>query len=379
MRLIYLDYNATTPVCPAAQEAMLPFLAEHYGLPASSHALGRACQAAVQDARGRVARLIGAAAEEIVFTSSGTESNNLALKGAAFMRGPGQGHLIISALEHAAVAEPAAFLERLGYGVTVVPASDTGVIDPADVLNALQPDTFLVSVMQANNEIGTLQPIREIAEICRRRGILVHTDATQTVGKISVAVAELGVDMLSLSGHKMYAPKGIGALYVRREVALEPVLHGSGHERGLRAGTENVPGIIALGAAAAVVERGLEEAAGRMLVLRDHLQNRLEQAVGEELVVYGKAARRLPNTLAMNLPRVNAAELLQRCPELCASTAAAQHDGGTAISATLKAIGVAPERAAGSIRLSIGWYTTQEDVDGAADLLLNAWESCQQG
>ena len=379
MRLIYLDYNATTPVCPAAQEAMLPFLAEHYGLPASSHALGRACQVAVQDVRGRVARLIGATAEEIVFTSGGTESTNLALKGAAFMRGPGQGHLVVSALEHAAVAEPAAFLERLGYGVTIVPASDSGVVDPTDVLNALQPDTFLVSVMHANNEIGTFQPIREIAEICRRRGILVHTDATQTVGKISVAVAELGVDMLSFSGHKMYAPKGIGALYVRREVALEPVLHGSGHERGLRAGTENVPGIIALGAAAAVVERGLEEAEGRMQVLRDHLQTRLEQAVGPQLVVYGKAARRLPNTLAVNFPRVNAADLLQRCPELCASTPAAQHHGGAAVSATLKAIGVAPERAAGSIRLSVGWYTTQEEVDRAADLLLNAWESCQQG
>ena len=377
MRLIYLDYNATTPVCPAAQEAMLPFLAEHYGLPASSHALGRASHAAVQDARGRVARLIGATAEEIVFTSGGTESCNLALKGAAFMRGPGQGHLVISALEHAAVAETAAFLERLGYGVSVVPARDTGVIDPAEVADALQPDTFLVSVVHANNEIGTLQPIREIAQICRRRGILMHTDATQTVGKISVAVAELGVDLLSFSGHKIYAAKGIGALYVRREVALEPVIHGSGHERGLRAGTENVPGIIALGAAAAVVERGLEEAAGRMMVLRDHLQNRLEQAVGDGLVVYGRSARRLPNTLAVSFPRVNAAELLKRCPELCASTGAAQHQGGTALSPTLRALGVSPEQAAGSIRLSVGWETTQEEVDRAADLLLNAWESCQ--
>lgn len=377
MRSIYLDYNATTPVCPAAQEAVLPFLAEHFGLPSSSHALGRAAQAAVNDARGRIARLIGATAEEIVFTSSGTESNNLALKGAAFLRGPGQGHLVISALEHASVAEPAAFLERLGYGLTIVPANESGVIAPTDVLNALQPDTFLVSVMHANNEIGTLQPIREIAEICRRRGVLLHTDAVQTVGKIPVAVAELGVDLLSFSGHKLYAPKGIGALFVRREVALEPVLHGAGHERGLRAGTENVPGIIALGAAATVAEAGLEEDSGRMSVLRDRLQSRLEEAVGETLTVHGRAARRLPNTVSVNFPGVSASELLHRCPELCASASAAQNAGSCAISPTLQAIGLTPDTAAGTIRLSVGWYTTQEEVDRAAELLLNAWESCQ--
>ena len=230
MRSIYLDYNATTPIAPAVQEAMLPFLAEHFGNPSSHHALGRACHEAVEDARQRVARLLAADRDEIVFTSCGTESNNLALKGIAMRHAPlGAGHLVISAIEHPAVLEPARYLESLGYGLTLVGCDRQGVVDPAAVEAAIQPDTMLVSVMHANNEIGTIQPIGEVARICRAHDVLLHVDAAQTVGKIPTRVREMGVDMLSLTGHKMYAPKGIGALYVRQGVPLEPLLHGAGH------------------------------------------------------------------------------------------------------------------------------------------------------
>ena len=265
MRSIYLDYNATTPIAPAVQEAMLPFLAEHYGNPSSGHHMGRACHEAVEEARAKVASLLGADAEEIVFTSCGTEANNLALKGVAFRHGPiGGGHFVISSLEHPAIVEPARFLERLGFGLTVVPCGADGVVDPAAVETALQSDTLLVSIIHANNEIGTLQPIAQIAEICRERDILMHTDAAQGIGKTSVRVRELGVDLLTVAGHKIYAPKGVGALYVRRGVSLEPLLHGAPHESGLRAGTENVPYLVGLGQAAAVIENHLGDATDRM-------------------------------------------------------------------------------------------------------------------
>jgi cysteine desulfurase len=374
MRLIYLDYNATTPIAPAVQEAMLPFLAEHYGNPSSNHSLGRACHEAVEDARARLASLLGADSDEIVFTSCGTESNNLALKGVAFRaaRG-GTGHLVISAIEHPAVAQPAAFLERLGYSVSVVPCDARGVVDPAAVHSALRRDTVLVSIMHANNEIGTLQPIREIAEMCRDRGVLIHTDAAQSVGKASVRVKDLGVDLLTVAGHKVYAPKGIGALYVRRGIDLEPVLHGAGHERGLRAGTENVPYIVGLGRAASLVEQHLSESIERMTLLRERLWSRLEAAI-DGVSYNGRGADRLPNTLSVNFPRVNAAELLGRCPELCASTGAACHSGSAHLSATLAAIGLSPEVARGTARLSVGWYTNEDEVDRAASLLIAAWE-----
>jgi cysteine desulfurase len=374
MRLIYLDYNATTPVAPAVQEAMLPFLAEHYGNPSSGHSLGRACHEAVEDARARVAQLLGADSDEIVFTSCGTESNNLALKGVALRaaRG-GTGHLVISALEHPAVAQPAAFLERLGYSVSVVPCDTRGVIDPLAVHSALRRDTVLVSVMHANNEIGTIQPLREIAEMCRDRGVLIHTDAAQSVGKTAVRVKDLGVDLLTVAGHKIYAPKGIGALYVRRGIDLEPVLHGAGHERGLRAGTENVPYIVGLGRAASLIDQHLTETIDRLAMLRHRLWARLEKAI-DGVSYNGQGAERLPNTLSVNFPFVNGAALLGRCPELCASTGAACHSGSAHMSATLQAIGLRPEVARGTVRLSVGWYTNEDEVDRAANLLIAAWE-----
>lgn len=375
MRWIYLDYNATTPIAPSVQESMLPFLAERYGNPSSNHVLGRVCQEALEDARSQVASLLGADRDEIIFTSGGTEANNLAIKGVLLKHGrSGGGHLVLSAIEHAAVIEPARFLERLGYDVTLVGCNRQGVIDPRSVAAALRHDTLLVSVMHANNEIGSIQPIREIAQLCHEHEILVHTDAAQSVGKIRTHVDELEVDLLSIAGHKLYAPKGVGALFVRRGVALEPVLHGAGHEGGLRAGTENVASIAALGRACSLAGKSLAEAGERLTLLRDRLLNHLRGEIGPELMVHGEFAQRLPNTLSVSFPRVAGADLLARTPEICASTGAACHHHTTAMSPTLAAIGLEMPDARGTIRFSVGWYTTEEEIDRAANLLIAAWE-----
>ncbi|MBP89823.1 MAG: cysteine desulfurase NifS [Planctomycetaceae bacterium] len=376
MRQIYLDYNATTPIAPSVQEAMLPFLAEHYGNPSSSHALGRACHEAIEDARDRVAAVLGTHRDEIVFTSGGTESNNLALKGILMSHAPlVDGHLVISAIEHPAIAEPAEYLERLGYRVSVISCDKHGIVSPEAVASVLAADTKLVSIMHANNEIGTIQPIREIAELCRARDILVHTDAAQTIGKIRTFVEEMGVDMLSIAGHKVYGPKGVGALYVRQGVPLQPVTHGAAHEGGLRPGTENTPYIVALGQACFLAGKALDDASDRMAQLRDRLSGQLREAIGEELTINGEQAPRLPNTLSVNFPRVAGVDLLARCPELCASTGAACHSGGTTMSPTLAAIGLSPNRARGTVRLSVGWYTSENDIDRTTELLVGAWES----
>ena len=376
MRAIYLDYNATTPIAPTVQEAMAPFLSEHYGNPSSLHALGRACHEAVEDARSHVAALLRSDPREIIFTSGGTESNNLALKG-ALLRDPSSvgGHLVISSLEHPATVRPAQFLERLGYSVSVVGCDPQGTIDPQEVKDALRDDTVLVSIIHANNEIGTIQPIRDIARICHDREILVHTDAAQSTGKIPIIADELEIDLLSIAGHKIYAPKGIGALFVRRGTALEPLIHGADHEQGVRAGTENVPYIVGLGQAALLAAKASDELHDRLVALRDELASRLEAVLGDRLTINGKGADRLPNTLSVNLPDVSAHALLNRIPDLCASTGAACHSGSDAVSPTLAAIGLTPETTRGTVRLSVGWYTSQEDIQRAAELLLDAWES----
>ena len=375
MRTIYLDYNATTPIAPSVQEAILPYLAEHYGNPSSDHALGRACQEAVEDARGRVAALLGADRHEIVFTSGGTESNNLALQGTLMREGqPPGSHLIISTIEHPAIVEPAKFLERLGYGLTVVACNGQGVVDPAAIEKAIRPETVLVSVMHANNEIGTIQPISQIAEICHAHGVHVHTDAAQSMGKIATLVEELGVDLLSIAGHKLYAPKGVGALYVRRGIALEAVLHGAGQEHGQRPGTENVPYIAGLGRAASLAADKIHHTTTHLASLRDRLEGRLREVIGGRLRVNGGKATRLPNTLSANFPDVVGGDLLARIPELCASTGAACHSGATSMSATLAAIGLSEAEARGSVRLSVGRYTSEEEIDRAASLLIAAWE-----
>jgi cysteine desulfurase len=376
MQQIYLDYNATTPIAPSVQEAMLPFLCEHYGNPSSTHSLGRAANAAIEDARGRVAAILGADRDEIVFTSGGTEANNLALQGMLLRDVPTKtGHLVTTDIEHPAIIEPAKQLERLGIAVTFVKANSQGIVEPEAIDAALRPDTRLVSVMHANNETGVIQPIRQISEVCHANNVLVHTDAAQTVGKIRTMVGELGVDMLSIAGHKIYAPKGVGALYVNRSVPLEPVIYGAGHERGLRPGTENTPYIVALGQASSLVRKALDESGDRMAMLRDRLLARLRGEIGPRLGLNGQKSERLPNTLSVNFPSVVGADLLARIPELCASTGSACHSGLTRVSPTLAAMGVTPDIAQGTVRLSVGWYTSEEQIDRAAELLIGAWES----
>ncbi|MCL4678135.1 MAG: cysteine desulfurase [Alphaproteobacteria bacterium] len=376
MRTIYLDYNATTPIAPSVVEAMLPFLSEHFGNPSSGHALGRACQEAIEDARSRVAVLLGADRDEVFFTSGGTESNNLAIQGVMLLNAPPmEGHLIVSAIEHPAVAEPARHLQRMGFEVTVVRCNGQGVVEPGEVEAAMRPDTRLVSIMHANNETGVIQPLHEISEICRDHEVLFHTDAAQTIGKIPAYVDELGVDMLTVAGHKLYAPKGVGALYVRRGVKLEPLLRGAAHESGLRPGTENVPYLVGLGHAAMLVLKSLEVSRQRMSELRDRLHTRLSAAVGSGLRVNGAGADRLPNTLSVSFPEVAGSDLLARIPELCASTGSACHSGHHGMSPTLAAMGLSVEEARGTVRLSVGWFTSEEEVERAADLLIGAWEA----
>jgi len=376
VRRIYLDYNATTPIAPTVQEAMAPFLTEFYGNPSSTHSMGRACLEAIEDSRSQVASLLGCDREEIVFTGGGTESNNLALKGVLMLGGVAAGgHLVISSIEHPAVTEPAAFLERLGFEVSIVPCDINGVVQPDAIEKALRVDTVLVSVMHANNETGVVQPIREIAEICHTQDVLLHTDAAQSVGKIRTNVDELNVDLLSIAGHKTYAPKGVGALFVRRGVSLEPILHGGGQEAGLRAGTENTPHIAALGKATQLAARGVEEASDRMASLRDRLYNHLKAELGDRLTVNGAKAERLPNTLSINFLDASGQEILNRTPEICASTGSACHSGATNLSPTQASLGLSAEEAKGTVRLSVGWYTSEEEVDRAAELLVAACEA----
>ena len=376
MRQLFFDHNATTPLPAAVQQAMLPYLAEQFGDPSSSHALGRAAREALEDAREHLSALLGCDPDELVFTSGGTESNNVALKGLAFHRGgPLGGHLVISAIEHASITEPARFLERLGYDLTIVPVSTSGRVKPAAIRQALRDDTLLVSVLLACPETGAIQPIKQIAEVCHAAGVLLHTDASQGFAKMRVNVDELEVDLLTLSGHKMSAPKGIGALYVRQGITLEPLLHGAGQEASLRAGTENVAAIAGLGAAAVQAMKGLDEAVERMESLQTLLLTELRTGVGSTLTVHAERSPRLPNTLSCSFPNVLGQELLARIPELSAATGAA-HDSETAvISPTLAAMDVSDDVARGTIRLSLGWQTTEDDVRRAASALLGAWES----
>lgn len=370
---IYLDYNATTPVAPEVLTAMLPYLNEHFGNPSSSHPYGIRARQAVMQAREAVAALIGAQSEEVIFTGSATEANNLALLGAARVAAPDKRHLILSAIEHPAVMAPAEYLKTLGWEVTTLPVDGYGRIDPEDLRLALRPDTFLVSVMHANNEIGTIQPIAELAEVVRGHGCLMHTDAAQSAGKLALDVDVLGVDLLTLAGHKFYAPKGVGALYVRRCTPLAGILFGAEQEHGLRPGTENVPHIVALGAAATLATGWLDEAALRLTALRDALHTRLSEGV-PGLMLNGHSEFRLPNTLHVSFPRVAGRALLaEAAAVVAASVGSACHSEGDAVSGVLAAMGIDAARAAGAIRLSTGWMTTMHDIERAADALIAAW------
>ncbi len=370
---IYLDYNATTPVAPEVADAMLPFLREQFGNPSSSHPHGRAAARAVAEARDEVAALIGARGGEIVFTGCATEANNLALLGVAQALGDTRRHLVVSAVEHPAVMAPARRLEAQGWRLTVVPVDGHGRVSPDDVVRALRPDTALVSVMHANNEVGTIQPVAEIAALAHDRGILVHTDAAQSAGKVEVDVDRLGVDLLTLAGHKFYATKGVGALYVRAGTPIRSVLFGADQEHGLRPGTENVPAIVGLGAAARLARERLPEAGQGLRRLRDRLHQALAQGV-PGLALNGHPEARLPNTLHVSFPGVSGRALLDAAAEVvAASVGSACHSEHDAVSGVLAAMSVDAGRARGAVRLSVGMMTTDDEIERAAAGLVSAW------
>jgi cysteine desulfurase len=369
-RPIYLDYNATTPIAPEVLAAMLPFLQEHFGNPSSSHAYGEAAHTAVDRARSQVASLIGCAPDEIVFTGAGSEANNLAIKGVAFARRAQGDHIITSAVEHPAVLETCRYLvDRFGYRLTVLPVDGHGLVNPDDVVRAIESGTVLITIMHANNEVGTLQPISEIASFARDHGVTFHTDAAQSVGKVDANVDALGVDLLTIVGHKVYAPKGIGALYVRNGTVLDSLVHGAGHEGGRRAGTENVPYMVALGAACELARDRLANGeSARIRTLRDRLHKQLHDAI-PGLALNGHQDRRLPNTLNVSFPGLDGEELLARTPGIAASTGSACHAGRTEPSGVLLAMGIDRDRALGAVRLSLGHSTSPNNIQLAAAAL----------
>jgi cysteine desulfurase len=366
-RRIYLDYNASTPIDPAVAAAMKPFLEDHYGNPSSGHWAATAARSALETARGQVGALLNCQADEIVFTSGGSEANNLALKGVFFTLREKGDRIVTTAIEHPAIVQPCRFLERLGARVTFLPVDGTGRINPDDLSKAITPRTILVSIMHANNEVGTIQPIADCARIAHERGVLFHTDAAQAVGKIPTAVTETGVDLLSVAGHKVYAPKGVGALFVRRGVSLEPLIHGAGHEAGRRAGTESALLAVGLGKACELA-RDLSPM-DRVRALRDHFWNELEKRFGNRVVLNGHPTRRLPNTLNVSFVGRVGAEILARLDGVAATTGSACHSGRVELSPVLQAMSVDPEVGMGAVRFSLGRGTTREEVDLVAERL----------
>jgi cysteine desulfurase len=375
---IYLDFNATTPVHPAVLDAMLPFFGSAFGNPSSAHPFGFRLRAAVENARGQVAVLIGAEPDEIVFTSCGSESNNLALKGLAFARPGARNHIIISAVEHPAVTHTARFLATQGFQVTTLPVDAYGRVDPNGVREVVTNRTLVVSVLHGQNEIGTLQPLSDIAAVAHACGAFLHTDAAQTVGKMLVNVRELGVDLLTVAGNKFYAPKGAGALYVRRGVELESLIHGGGHERGLRAGTENAAFAVALGSAAVLAEERLPLYESQVRPLRDRLYEAIRSGI-PDAVLNGHPGERLPNTLNVSFPGVDSTQLQMRVrARVACSTGCGCHAGSTAPSATLLAIGRPVHLATAALRLTLGVETTQAEIDEAGSIVTDAVNQLRQ-
>ena len=358
---ICLDFNATTPIAPEVAAAINQSTAGPFGNRFSEHWAGLPARQAVEKARAQVAALLHCSWDEVVFTSGGSESNNHALKGVFFARGGRGGHIITTQVEHPAVLNPCRFLERLGASVTYLPVDSFGRVDPDDVRRALTPRTMLISVMHANNEVGTVQPISEIARIARERGILFHTDAAQSVGKIPTHVDELGVDLLSLAGHKMYAQKGVGVLYIRNGVRLEPLIHGAGHESGRRAGTENILLDVALGAACELAQSWLGVESIRQL--RDLFWELLQTKFGERVGLNGHPTERLPNTLSVSFVGKIGSTILSGLEGVAASTGSACHSGSAELSPVLKAMKVPPEIGMGAIRFSLGRTTTREEIE----------------
>ncbi|TWT47637.1 cysteine desulfurase family protein [Botrimarina hoheduenensis] len=379
MRWIYLDYNATTPLAPAAQEAMLPYLADRYADPRAEHAPGRIVAEAIDDARTRVATALGAFADEVAWTSSGTESCSRALRETIepALRAGSTPHLVVSAIDHAAVLGTARFLQTLGAGLTVVRVDAEGRVDPSDVMAALRPETRLVSIGLANEEIGTVQPLAAIAELCHDEGVLVHTDATQAFGKLPIDVRSLGVDLLSVSAHKAYGPKGVGVLYARRGAPVEPCLLAGFEAADEPAGMPNIAGIVGFGAAAPVAADAAQHSRQQLAALRDRLAKLLLSGAGGGQVYGQIEGPRLVNTLCIALPGVTASDLLSATPEIAATPCATGGPETVVLSPTLQAINADPRVASGAIRLSLGWQTTADEVERAAAALLDAWERCR--
>ncbi len=370
---IYLDYNATTPVAGEVLEAMIPYLEEHFGNPSSSHVYGRRARKAVDRARHQVASLIGAADDEIFFTSGGTESNNLAILGTATaLDRPGR--VVTSTIEHSAVSRPCEQLSHSGFDVERVGVGAEGRLDIDAFGHTVNDDISLVTIMHSNNETGVIQPVAACAQLAKARGALVHTDAAQSVAKVEIDVDELGVDLLSIAGHKLYAPKGVGALYVRDGTPLEPVLFGASHERGLRPGTENVASVVGLGKACEMAAQTLMEESRRIAELRDRMWTRLREAI-PHIALNGHPTERLPNTLNIRFPEVVGEQLLAVTPTIAASAGSACHEGGRAASTVIRAMGVGAEQALGSIRLSLGRSTSPDDIERAATALISAWKN----
>ena len=364
---IYLDFNASTPIAPEVADAMKPFLSQHFGNPSSQHWAGIPAKEAVERARQQVAELLECSPDEIVFTSGGSESNNHAIKGVFFALREKGTHVITTQIEHPAVINPCRFLEKFGAEVTFVPVDRHGEVDPQDIQKAITPRTILITVMHANNEVGTIQPIEEISKIARERGIVFHTDAAQSVGKIVTKVDDLTVDLLSIAGHKVYAPKGIGALYIRKGTPIEPLIHGAGHELGRRAGTENVLLIVGLGKACEVAKRYVDD--DRIYTMRDRFWKLLQDNFGEKVVLNGHPLHRLPNTLNVSFVGKAGGEILSRLDGVAASTGAACHSGSVELPPVLKALGISPEVGMGAIRFSLGRTTTVPELERVVDLL----------
>ena len=375
-RPIYLDFNATTPIDHIVSEAMVPYLEEHFGNPSTNYVYGQRTKQAIDLARKQVASLIGAKASEIVFTSGGSESDNHAIIGTALANMQKGKHIITSSIEHPAVINTCRYLEtRLGFKVTYLPVDRYGLVSAAQVRRAITPETILITVMHANNETGTIEPIEDIGEVARHHGVSFHTDAAQSCGKIPVDVKQLGVDLLTMAGHKLYAPKGIGALYVRTGVSLDPLVHGASQESGQRAGTENVPYMVGLGLACELAREDLEEYGPRLRALRDRLHSRISEGLGSDAVrLNGHPQRRLPNTLNISIQGIVGEELLAEIPEIAASTGAACHAGSTEPSSVLLAMGISRDWALGALRLTLGRWSTKDDVDTASDLIISRVE-----
>jgi cysteine desulfurase len=375
MRRIYMDHSATTPVAKEVLEAMLPYFSEKFGNASSLHSFGLEAKEALEASREKVAKLLGARPEEVIFTSGGTESDNLALKGIAYRNREKGKHIITTAIEHPAILEVCRRLETEGFEVTYLPVTAEGLVDPAALEGAIRKDTILISVMHANNEIGTIQPLVEIGRLAAERDIYFHTDAVQTAGKIPIGVDELGVDLLSMSAHKLYGPKGVGALYIRRGTRIESIIQGGGHERGLRSGTENISGIVGLGRAAELSQETMSQEAERLARLRDRLASLVLENV-KDAWINGSMTKRLPSNLNFGFKYVEGESLLlfRDSKGIAVSTGSACSSHKLEPSHVLRALGLSPEECHGSLRITMGRSNTEEDVDFVAQSIAEAVE-----